>query len=130
MNQTLSWRSQIMQRVLILRVFLIAGCFDGNNVGRQDPLHNCTPPQPALACHVTSDCDNYPNTVCGQNGFCGCPSTDTDAGTCTPPQPALACHVTADCGNYPDTVCGQNGYCDCPSAHTSPDAGTCTPPQP
>jgi hypothetical protein len=103
-----------MKRVFIFSLFLIVGCVDSNNVGRQDPLQTCTPPQPALACTVTQDCGNYPATVCGQTGFCVCPSTNADAATCTPPPTPLACTVTQDCGNYPATVCGQTGFCVCP----------------
>ena len=107
-----------MQRVFIFSVFLIVGCVDSNNVGRQDP---CTPPQSPLACMETQDCANYPTTVCGQTGFCVCPSGDTqtpDASgpdtSCTLPQTPLACVVTQDCANYPTTVCGQTGFCVCP----------------
>ncbi len=123
-----------MQRMFIFSVFLIVGCVDSNNVGRQDPLQTCTPPQPALACTVTQDCGNYPTTVCDQTGFCVCPPSDAGAQTpdasgtsCTLPQTPLACTVTQDCANYPTTVCGQTGFCACPS--TNADAATCTPPQ-
>jgi hypothetical protein len=128
-----------MQRAFFLAVLLIIGCGDSNNVGRQD---TCTPPESPLACQQTQDCGNYPSTVCGQTGFCICPSAVPDAGgpngSCTPPQPPLACQQTHDCANYPSTVCGQDGFCICSSTDAgvqqTADAGgpngSCTPPQP
>ena len=43
----------MMQRVFVLSVFLVVGCSESNNVGRQDPLEACTPPETPLACEET-----------------------------------------------------------------------------
>jgi hypothetical protein len=130
----------------------ITGQSDSGSDTKVDPHEGCTAPEPALACKETHECGNYPQTVCGQSGFCECPSASADAGahtthdaggptaSCTAPEPALACKETHECGNYPQTVCGQSGFCECPSAstdagaHTTHDAGgptaSCTAPEP
>lgn len=89
-----------------------------------DPQDTCTLPERPLACTAIEECSNYPDAVCGQDGFCVCPSSDasaepdTDAGgsdaSCDEPPQGLSCMRTEDCGNYPGAVCGQDNFCACP----------------